>query len=449
MNKLNTSINHNSKDTSLAKSRIHKPSFHHEISQYITQLDSLAETWPLTIYAIDLIAEKSIVDADQLKHFPSLPNDIPADHYRQALRVYKRVERANTASDIISQSFVVSLVSLYDAFLGAILRVIFLLKSESLNLSNIQISYADLVEYKTVEDARNHIIEKEIETVLRKSHLEQIKWVENKFDIKLKTDSQLWVQFFEITERRNLFVHSSGKVSQQYLSACKSTQYSHKYPVARGDTLGVPDDYFPESHECVTEVGFELAHTLWRKIFPEDRKAADSDLSYICYELLVEERYKLAQKLLKFGIGQKKFFSDHYRRTLIINYAQSLKWDGDSKGAVQVVEGEDWSACANEFKLAEAVLLNDIDRAIAIMRQIGPSSIPSMGDYCEWPLFKEFRKDSKFSSAFSELFNIPFEEALKNSQMAIYEQKSEIQKDTVSHSEAEADELDKSIAEPT
>lgn len=76
------------------------------------------------------------------------------------------------ANKLVSQSFIISLISQYDTFLGKLIRALFVIKPETLNVSERNISFSQLREFKTLDDAREYIMGKEIESVLRDSHIE-------------------------------------------------------------------------------------------------------------------------------------------------------------------------------------------------------------------------------------------------------------------------------------
>jgi hypothetical protein len=80
----------------------------------------------------------------------------------------------------------------------------------------------------------------------------------------------------------------------------------------------------------------------------------------------------------------------------------------DEQGARNIITSEDWSDASDEFKLAEAVLLNDFDKAATIMKKIGPDGYPSKSYYRDWPLFKEFRQSEEFLKTFEEIFGEPY-----------------------------------------
>ncbi len=55
----------------------------------------------------------------------------------------------------------ISLISQYDAFLGRLIRTLFLIKPESLSMSEKNISFAQLQTFESIEDAKEYILEKE------------------------------------------------------------------------------------------------------------------------------------------------------------------------------------------------------------------------------------------------------------------------------------------------
>ena len=324
----------------------------------------------------------------------------------------KRLENGQKmliAKKLVSQSFIISLISQYDAFLGKLIRALFLLKPETLNVSERNISFSQLREFNTMDDAREYIMGKEIESVLRDNHMEQFKWLENKYGLELRKGLTVWPTFVEVTERRNLFTHSSGVVSGQYLDVCREHGVQLAQEVRIGTELDVTTDYFELAYECIFEIGVKLAHVLWRKVAPQDLEDADKNLNTVCYNLLLKGQYKLAYILLDFAMETlKKYSDDSSKRTFIINRAQAYKWAGEDEKAKMIVKSADWSASSDKFKLAEAVLLDDFGKADYLVRKIGSQGDMKMFDYREWPLFREYRKTEGFLQAFEEVFNEPF-----------------------------------------
>src|SRR5207244_5851263 len=264
-------------------------------------------------------------------------------------RLRNKLKQARHASVIIPRNLVVALVSQFDSFLGRLIRALFFLRPEVLNAADRTLSFAQLNSFRDISDAREFIIEKEVESVLRKSHAEQFDWLENKFDIKLRVGLDAWPRFIEVTERRNLFVHSDGVVTSQYLQVCHRHNCQLDENLSAGKTLGIDEDYFREAYRCIFEIGVKLAHVLWRKLAPSDKETADRILNEISFELIARENFEMARRLLDFAMCVlKEYGSEQHRRIFLINRAQAYKWLGDQSKALEILEAEDWSASSDK-----------------------------------------------------------------------------------------------------
>jgi hypothetical protein len=302
-----------------------------------------------------------------------------------------------------------SLVSHYDAFLGSLIRALFFLRSELLNSSDRSLSFRELTSFTSIEAARQFIVEKEVETLLRNSHSEQFKWMENKFGVTLTKNLPSWPVFIEVMERRNLFVHCNGIVSTQYLAVCSEHGVDCS-GITVGHELHVEQLYFRKAYATILEIGVKLAHVLWRSMKPEAMELADNSLNNVCLDLIRDEKYDVAQNLLDFASGYKKFGSETIRKIVILNRAQAYKWSGQKEKAKQILAAEDWKAANEKFRLANAVLSDDWDAAAKIMRSLGAGNSPRKGDYREWPIFKVFRTTKQFAAAYKDVFSEAFVE---------------------------------------
>lgn len=315
----------------------------------------------------------------------------------------------NLAAKTIPRSFVMALISQYDAFIGKLIKIILSKKPEMLNASEKSLSFAQLVEFGSVEDAKEFILEKEIESVIRKSHAEQFEWMERKFGLSLRKGLAIWPDFIELTERRNLFVHTDGVVSDQYLKVCR--EHNATIDGKRiGDELKVTPRYFLNSYNVIFEIAFKLAHVLWRKFVPDDLEKADNNLIDIGYDALYDENYRLTRMIFDFASQTfKKCSSEESRRVMVVNQALAYKWGGNDTKAREIVAQEDWSATRGKFRLAEAVILENFEKAFDIMQEIGKNyNEVGEGNYREWPLFKEIRKEKRFVELFEQIFGEPF-----------------------------------------
>lgn len=303
----------------------------------------------------------------------------------------------------------VSLVSAFDAYLGDLLRAMFYLKPELLQASQRQLTFSELTEFETIEKAREFILEKEIESVIRDSHAKQFDWMEARFGLPLRKGLASWPTFIELTERRNLFVHCDGIVSSQYVEVCKKHAV-----VGEGNKVGarleVEPKYFSDAFECFYEIGVKLAHVLWRKLDENSLEGSDSALIDTGFELLQSKEYSLTARLLEFAVfGLPRHASALNKRVLLVNLCIAYKFGGAPEKCAKTLDDQDWSDCEERFRLAAAVLKDDFKEAAEIMRSLGASSkaLPRHA-YETWPLFNEFRRSPEFLETFSSLFGEEF-----------------------------------------
>ena len=124
------------------------------------------------------------------------------DHLSELTGRIERADSIRSGVHSLPSMFFVGLVSAYDKFLSELIRAMFIARPELLSSSERNLSFKDLMEIGSVEAARERIIEKEIETVIRKSHSEQISWLEAKLNMPLTKDLDIWI----------LLRHASGGI---------------------------------------------------------------------------------------------------------------------------------------------------------------------------------------------------------------------------------------------
>lgn len=385
---------------------------HKNLETFLRHIDAIRDTLPMTMLLIQPYNKKATDDF--MNFLKQNVEEIEDDNGEKRIlvkadesKVFETLERnASTsalAGKIIPESLFVSLISQYDAFLTRLLRAIYEIKPDVLNGSERNLTFSQLIDMATINNAREFIIDKEIDTVLRKSHSEQFEYLEKIIGIKLRENLPIWQTFIEITERRNLLVHCDGIVSNQYIKNCSE----HKCIIDKvkvGERLGADSTYFSSAYKCLYEIATKLTHTIWRKYLISDLKNADRELNDVCFHLINTNSFELADILLEFGCSQKKHFNDSLKNVFIVNGALSKYSQKKKDEAKEILDKKDWSASSDDFKLAYAVLTDDFERAYELMLKIGDNGEVDKSDYKQWPLFNRIRKEEKFKESYKTIF---------------------------------------------
>ncbi len=321
---------------------------------------------------------------------------------KTAIAVLRKAANFSRAGKIMPRSFLVTMISHYDEFLGHLISTMLRIKPELLSASDQKFSLADISELNSIEDIRYLMIEQEVEMVLRRSHTAQFEWLEAKLGITLRKELKIWGEFVEITERRNLCAHTNAVVSRQYLNVCR--QHGCEIAAKAGDVLEVSEAYLDRAFLVLFEIGVKLVQVVWRKLQPDDLLAAEHDLNEVCLELLSQDRAALAEPLLEFSVHtMKKKSNERMRLVSVINLANAYKQLGKEDDKRSLLKQEDWTAASQDFRLALAVLDTDYPTAAKIMKELGKAGIEKQ-HYLEWPIFKGFRESPEFLEAFEYLY---------------------------------------------
>ncbi|EIE9610402.1 hypothetical protein LFN31_000678 [Vibrio cholerae] len=322
-------------------------------------------------------------------------------------RMIERIKNSNVP-ETIEKALFLNLFSSFDAFVGDLIICLFNGNPELYKGLGKQISVCDILSFDSFDELKEKVLADEIETIRRKSYVEQFAELEKLFNVSL-VKFKNWPSFVELSQRRNLLMHCNGIVSEQYLKVCKKEGFIFKGEVSVGDELQLGADYMEHAFNLMAEVATKLGQTLWRKAQPTELDVADNELSDVIYNYLHEKEYKKAICLGEFSMSLPKVSSDLMSKINIVNLVIAYKMSGENDKAQKVLGSVDWSASITDFKLANAVLSNDFDSAKEIMLKIkGDGEMITESSYHNFPLFFEFRESEQFLEGYKEAFGYSF-----------------------------------------
>lgn len=331
---------------------------------------------------------------------------IRLDQYPKISRQIRRLRELDQGMVVLPAAVLMGLVSTFDSGIVDSVRVMLQLRPDRFESSSKAISVKDIFQMEDFEDVRQRIVDDEIDALMRGGHDDQVDYIEKNFDLKIKSHYKYWADFIEIFERRNLAAHGDLRVNRRYIQNLKR----HGYDVTalvEGQRLELDSAYLKRSADILMEFGMLLVFVLWRKASPAETEASYARLSDEAYELIRDGRTSVAAHLLDFALNkQNAQIPDMRRKTMTINLSNALMKEGDKKAGIKVLDGTDWSACANEFRLCEASLRQDVPEFIRLMELAAPAV--SKQDLRDWPVFDWVRHNSDVKDKFQEMYGEPF-----------------------------------------
>ena len=142
-----------------------------------------AKTWSDRLS--DFITKYKI---DEKKEEDNMLFSLPLNKAAKFQKLLKEQSCSLDSLNLAVSNIVVAIVSLYDYFFSELVRLYYTLNPSVLDISKKQFSAEQVLCFDTIEDFRNSLIEKEIETILRDSHTDQIEWLEKKLDLLFRID---------------------------------------------------------------------------------------------------------------------------------------------------------------------------------------------------------------------------------------------------------------------
>jgi hypothetical protein len=199
-----------------------------------------------------------------------------------------------------------------------------------------------------------------------------------------------------------------GAVNDQYVAIARKHGFDKGGKVKIGDTLYAGPRYFRDSVERITDFGMKIIQIVWRNLVPAESEAADGDLNHFAFELLNRGQYCLASKVLEFGVQLRGHSSEKIRRMMVVNYANALKLLNDTKGALAILDREDWTASDDTFQICVAAVRENVPDVTALMDKIGSQGAVGADAYQDWPVFYHVRDAAEFREAFKRIFGVDY-----------------------------------------
>ena len=320
------------------------------------------------------------------------------------------IVKLSRADQLFRKQCIVSFISRFDEFIGGFLEIMFKKNPDWLIKSNEKtITYKELIDLDSIEKAIEGVIIKEVDNILRLSHKNQIDEIDQKLKLGINDSCKHLINFYEVTERRNLFVHTGGVVSNSYINNCKRMGITLPEDLEMGKYLQADDSYLSQAFQVCFELGLKISQSGYRRLFPDFLEEADKGLNHLAIRFLNNGDFELAKLICDYDINlPAKFRSsdgEMYYYALI-NRAIAIKFLGEDfeQGLKEIC----WDAFHPKYKICLHVLRDEFDEAAILMKNEDVIEKITKIGFRTWPVFREFRGSTQFVQAYKEIFKEDF-----------------------------------------
>lgn len=340
-----------------------------------------------------------LIEAEEQKQFR-----IAYRHLRHIDLLRRKHERAEHTFRLLPRSFLVSLIHAYNSFIESLIPELLRIRPAVMDGSQYTLKYKDLFQFDDLEQARQSLARLQAESVLSMHPSDQILWLEKTFNLLSVKNLVDWHVFVAAFKRYHLYTRNDDVTAS--VSGRKFLLEEEEETATEQDARFASDkDFLIQTYECFYGFGVKLSQILWRRLLPQQIGQADASLNRFTDELLIDEKYDLARRILEFAIDTlPRYSSENSYRTFVISLALAYKLSGNAKSCEERLRREDWSACGDNLLICVQILRGNYHAAADYMKRIGNKGSVREQDYEQRPIFRDFRESDEFKQTFTEIF---------------------------------------------
>lgn len=317
---------------------------------------------------------------------------------REVGEVMKMVDLITRQQELLYRNSLTSLMIYFENLISNIIKLRLSKFPNAFNPKEKTIKYRDLMDFESIDEALDHLIENEVIDIMYGGFKSWIYYL-NKAGVNTKKIDFLTEVINEAYSRRNLFVHNDGIINNVYLNKV-SKEYSQD--VVKGQRLSISEDYLIKAVNNVKIFGVIILLEAW-KVF--HKNGHDDAYDYImekAFNSMKEHDWEFAKFIYEFLHAE----ADTHANKIItqMNIWLCEKELGNFKEIEESVKKCDVSGLQTHFQLAKLSLLEKSDDFFEILDH-NPDSLDteSLG---EWPIFKYMREDSRVNEYLQDVEGI-------------------------------------------
>lgn len=280
------------------------------------------------------------------------------------------------------------LVTRFEEFLSDYLKILFHNYSAKY-IDKQTIKFENIAELECVEQIRDFLVQQEVEKQMYQDYKSLIKLLENNHGMKFDNINDKLDELYEVSARRNIWVHNSGKVNSTYMGIVSNTKYSI------GEYAMITYEYLLNTIQTMKTIIVAIMLESAKLVCKDAVSDYLSDIFETAFDALKNKDYELCIYAFNVLKTLKKLPADQ-RLMSQVNYWIAYIGLHGSNSIKGEIEEWDVSAYDKAFHLAKDVLLENYSQAIATLEPLYINGELSTNEITTWPLFELFRQSEEY-----------------------------------------------------
>ncbi|MFB7159562.1 hypothetical protein [Lysinibacillus sp. NPDC056232] len=317
---------------------------------------------------------------------------------REIGEIMRIVDLITRQKELLYRNSLTSLMIYFENLISNIIKMRLFKFPNAFNPNEKSIKYRDLMDFESLDEALEHLIEIEVIDIMYGGFKSWISYL-NKAGVNTKKIDLFTEVINEAYSRRNLFVHNDGVINNVYLNKV-SKEYSQK--VTKGQRLSISEDYLNKAVHNVKIFGVILLLEAW-KVFNKDGEDDANDYIFKqAFESMQEQDWEFAKFIYEFLLAEADTHADKIITQMNIWLCE--KELGNFEEIKKSIRNCDVSGLQTYFQLVKLSLLENSDEFFRILDR-DPDSL-DIEELREWPILKYMREDSRMKKYLQEVEGI-------------------------------------------
>ena len=317
-----------------------------------------------------------------------------------------RYMSAKRHSYAVRQAIFSGLVSSFDELLSALIRTMLRERPDIIKSMKQTVAIEDVVNASDFQQFQTGLIENIVKGISAETRSEQFRWLEKYAGSPdIKTVLKSYSRFIEVCERRNLYIHNDGRVSEDYIA--RILKVGLKPEKDLGQRLPIGQAYFREAADALLEayvlVSQSCIRSLNKSASRSFKEETDTIYNNCVYEQIKSKRFESGIRLAEMLLADNSI-KDLARRMTIVNKAIAYDKMGRQKERDATLDSIDWTSAMPEFSISIAAIKGDVAEVCRLIPRLVESELLDVNGYYSWLAFDNVRHSSEFWEKLTEVY---------------------------------------------